>query len=125
MSYKLLLLATALSASASANAGIIEQAASEPMVEISASGDGTWYVRCQVQRDINSGLRELNKDRPAYRDDHMRRATCHYESNKKGLTIKIVGAGWACPFKGAAEGDCTFTDNKLGSGQFRIERSAH
>lgn len=92
-------------------------------IEISASGEGTWYVRCEIERDgAEGGLRELNKARPAYRDDHMRSAACHFESNKRGLTIKIAGTGWACPFKGAPEGDCSLTDNR-GSGEFRIVRS--
>lgn len=126
MRYAFLLLATAALGTSTANAGALASPPSTPLpVEITASGDGTWYVRCDIERDLGQGLRELTKDRPSYRDDHMHRATCHYASNKKGLTIKIVGAGWACPFKGAAEGDCTLTDNKLGSGQFRIERSSH
>ncbi len=113
-------LMAALVASASAQAA--EPTGSGAPIEISASGEGTWYVRCDVESAINPGLRELNKARPVYRDGRMQSATCHYESNKRGLTIRIVGAGWDCPFKGAAEGDCTLVDNR-GSGEFRIKRS--
>lgn len=91
-------------------------------IEISASGEGVWYVRCEVEPAVGSApYRELNKDHPSYRSDNLRSAACHYEANKKGLTIKITGAESACPFKGAAESDCTFSD-KIGSGQFRFKR---
>jgi hypothetical protein len=119
MKFRMMLI-SALVASASAQAA--EPAGSGSPIEISATGEGTWYVRCDIESGGNSGLRELNKGRPAYRDDRMQSAACHYESNKRGLTIKIVGAGWACPFKGAAEGDCTLVDSR-GSGEFRIKRS--
>lgn len=122
MKTKIALLA-ALLVPSFAQAGGLPAAASgsNAPIEISATGDGTWYVRCDIE-GFNSGLRELNKARPVYRDDRMQSAACHYESNKRGLTIKIVGAGWACPFKGAPEGDCTFVDSR-GSGEFRIRRS--
>lgn len=114
----------ALVASTSAQAGGLpaEAAGSGAPIEISATGDGTWYVRCDIESAVNPGLRELNKARPVYRDTRMQSAACHYESNKRGLTIKIAGAGWECPFKGAAEGDCTLVDSR-GSGEFRIKRS--
>lgn len=124
MTFKLMLIAT-LSLSASANAAQSAEVSKSVRgpIDISANGDGTWYVRCDIQGRNYQGMRELSKARPSYHDDQMTNAACHYESNKRGLTIKVVGTGWECPFKGAPEGDCMFVDKVSGSGTFRIRRS--
>jgi invasion protein IalB len=111
---------TATLGMAAAMASMPADAATAPpsaAVTIAATGEGAWYIRCDLNK--GSDLVELSTARPSYAANHLRSASCRYQANRTPLTITVSAPGWACPFHGA-EGQCQFVVRRFGDGEFRL-----
>lgn len=91
--------------------------------KLSATGEGRWTVRCDVES--GNGLvdhRELHPDKAgqaSFAGDKFNRVGCEYRAaSDKPVTITVEGDAWGCPLPATTPGKCEQTVAPGGSGSF-------
>lgn len=100
-------------------------APSASLVSIKGSGAGKWEVLCHVtSRGGDDSIRILEPSRDTFATNNIRLASCNYKNGSAGpLTISVSASAFACPFKGAPEGECAAVYSAGAFGTFELRKS--
>lgn len=95
--------------------------------KLAAKGDGPWSIWCDYEARGGESTRNITPDKDHAGSlivTHMSGGSCHYSGGYGPLTMTITSDAWSCPFKSATDAACELVVPRLGSGEFRLKRSA-